>query len=525
MRSRRRRPENSGQKIARRARSVTAAVILSRLLGLVREQVLAAFLGAGREMDAFVVGYRIPNLLRDLFAEGALGMAFTRVFSATREREGEDAAFEAAREALTVFGILVLMVVLLGEILAPHLVGLIAPDFKNLPEKFSLSVLLTRIMWPFLFFISLSAILAGMLNTFGVFFWPAASSALFNLSAIVGGLVLYFFFPSLGLPPVAGFATGVLLGGALQMGFNGFFLARKGFSFRLRPAFSSPAVKETLRLVGPSVLGLSAVQINVFLNTYFATSCGEGAVSWLAYAFRLMYVPLGLFGVGLSLALLPTASREVARGDQRALRESFSSSLLVGLSLSLPSAAGLVILSEPIVRLIFEHGRFLPSDTLHTAQALSFFALGLPFYGATKVMVPVYYALGNTLIPALSSVLAVGVNLLVILLTLPLLNFKAIALGTAVSLAAQSIFLLIFLRAQIPGLIPRKFLLGLFKILTKTLLMGGLAFILRERWPIWILIPLCGAFFLLLARLMGPEEALYFWRLGMRSRESSQRSS
>ncbi|RUM88126.1 MAG: murein biosynthesis integral membrane protein MurJ [Thermodesulfatator sp.] len=505
-------PSKSGQKIAHRARSVTAAVILSRLLGLVREQVLAAFLGAGREMDAFVVGYRIPNLLRDLFAEGALGMAFTRVFSATWEKEGKAVAFEAAREALTVFGTLVLGVVLLGEVLAPQVVGLIAPKFHNFPHKFTLTVLLTRIMWPFLLFISLSAILAGMLNTLGVFFWPALSSALFNLLTITGGLALYFLFPLLGLPAVAGFAVGVLLGGAFQMGFNGLFLARKGFSFRLRPAFHSPAVKETLRLVGPSVLGLSAVQLNVFLNTYFATSCGEGAVSWLAYAFRLMYVPLGLFGVGLSLALLPTASREVARGDLKALQESFSSSLLVGLSLSLPSAAGLALLSQPIVRLIFEHGRFLPSDTLHTAQALSLFALGLPFYGATKVIVPVYYALGNTLLPALSSLLAVGVNLLVILLTLPLLHYKAIALGTAVSLAAQCLFLLTLLQFRLSCLLSRRFLLGLGKILGATFFMGVEAAILKDRVPVWVLIPLCGGFFLLLARLWGPEEALYFWK-------------
>jgi len=172
-------------------------------------------------MDAFVVGYRIPNLLRDLFAEGALGMAFTRVFSATWEKEGEAVAFEAAREALTVFGTLVLGVVLLGELLAPQVVGLIAPKFHNFPHKFALTVLLTRIMWPFLLFISLSAILAGMLNTLGVFFWPALSSALFNLLTITGGLALYFLFPLLGLPAVAGFAVGVLLGGAFQMGFNG----------------------------------------------------------------------------------------------------------------------------------------------------------------------------------------------------------------------------------------------------------------------------------------------------------------
>ncbi|MBX6422404.1 murein biosynthesis integral membrane protein MurJ [Thermosulfurimonas sp. F29] len=503
---------NGASRIARQARAVTVAVVISRLLGLVREQVLALLLGAGREMDAFVVAYRIPNLLRDLFAEGALGMAFTRVFSATRERRDPSAAFRAASEVLSTFGLLLAGVILLGEVLAPGLVHLLAPAFREVPGKFELTVSLTRIMWPFLFFISLSAILAGMLNALGVFFWPALSSALFNASAVGVGVGLYFLVARLGLPPVTGLALGVLVGGFVQAAFNLPFLRRRGFRFQFRPAPRSPAVSETLRLMAPSVLGLSAMQLNVFLNTYFATSCGEGAVSWLAYAFRLMYVPLGLFGVGLSLALLPEASRRAAREDYEGLRKTFGSSLLVGLSLSLPSATGLVVLAEPIVRLIFEHGRFSPADTRHTAEALRLFALGLPLYGTTKVVVPVFYALGNTLLPALSSLLSVGVNLTVILLSLKHLGFKAVALGTAVALSFQGAFLLFVLNLRIGGLLPLRFWLGFFKIASGTAFMGGLAFILREKVPIWFNIPLCGAFFLGLIRLWGPEEALYFWK-------------
>lgn len=505
--------ENTARKIARQARAVTVAVIISRILGLVREQVLAAFLGAGREMDAFVVAYRIPNLLRDLFAEGALGMAFTRVFSATREREGEAAAFRIASEILTTFGLLILGVIVLGEVLAPQIVNLLAPAFRNFSGKFELTVFLTRIMWPFLLFISLSAVFAGMLNALGIFFWPALSSALFNLTSIALGATLYFLAPRFGLPGVAGMALGVLLGGLAQAAFNLPFLLRRKFRFRFRPAFRSQAVRETLKLMAPSVIGLSAMQLNVFLNTYFATSCGEGAVSWLAYAFRLMYVPLGLFGVGLSLALLPEASRRAARGDYQSLRKTFGSSLLVGLSLSVPSAVGLGVLAEPIVRLIFEHGRFSPEDTLATASALRLFVLGLPFYGATKVSVPIFYALGNTLVPALSSFLSVGINLTVILLTLPYLGFKAIALGLALALAFQALFLLTVLELRIKDLLPRRFWVGFLKILAGAALMGGLALFLRDKWPVWLNIPVCGLFFLTFTGWFGPEEGLYFWKL------------
>ncbi len=505
--------ENAARKIARQARAVTVAVVISRILGLVREQVLALLFGAGREMDAFVVAYRIPNLLRDLFAEGALGMAFTKVFSATREREGQAAAFRVASEVLTTFGLLILSVVVLGEILAPQIVNLLAPAFKNFAGKFELTVLLTRLMWPFLFFISLAAVLAGMLNALGIFFWPALSSALFNLTSIGLGVTLYLLVPRFGLPGAAGMALGVLLGGLAQAAFNLPFLLRRRFRFQFRPAFRSPAVRETLKLMAPSVIGLSAMQLNVFLNTYFATSCGEGAVSWLAYAFRLMYVPLGLFGVGLSLALLPEASRRAARGDYRSLRKTFGSSLLVGLSLSVPSAVGLVVLAEPIVRLIFEHGRFSPSDTLHTAEALRLFALGLPFYGTTKVSVPVFYALGNTLIPAFSSFLSVGINLTVILLSLPYLGFKAIALGTALSLTFQALFLLTVLELRIKDLLPLRFWVGFLKIFVGASLMGGIALLLKDKWPVWINIPVCGLFFLAFMKLFGPEEGLYFWKL------------
>ncbi len=499
------------RKVATRARAVTVAVILSRILGLVREQVFAVLFGAGRSMDAFVVAYRIPNLLRDLFAEGALGMAFTKVFTEYKERHGKERAFSVASEVTTAFFVLILSVVILGELLAPLLVKLIAPEFFRFKEKFELTVLLTRIMWPFLLFISLSAMFAGMLNGLKVFFWPAFSSALFNLSSITLGVTFYFAAKSLGLYPIVGMALGVVLGGFLQTAFNFGLLTKRGFRYSIRWAPLSPPVKEVFRLLIPSVVGLSAMQINVFINTYFATSCGEGAVSWLSYAFRLMYVPIGLFGVALSVALLPEASKEVTRGNKDTLKKTFSSALLVSLSLSLPSAVGLSVLAEPVVRLLFEHGRFLPRDTLNTAAALKFFCLGLPAYGITKVSVPVFYSLGNTFFPASSSVLSVLVNLGIILVALPHLNFKAIALSTSGALMFQAIYLLVLLAFFLRGLPFQKLVLGTTKLLLEALAMGFLAVYLKNRLPVVLTILICGAFYLLLVRIFGPKEGLFFW--------------
>jgi len=299
------------------------------------------------------VAYRIPNLLRDLLAEGALASAFVKVFSEWHERRGLAATWELASKALSTIGLLVLSLVILGDIFAPYLVRLLAPGFGAVSGKTELATFLTRIMFPFLMMVSLSAVLGGMLNSLGHFFLPAISSALFNLVSVAVGVGLYFLLPDLGFPEITGMALGVVLGGAFQAALQWPRLRRYGFRFSFCPTLKDPGVREIFRLMAPSVIGLSAVQLNVFVNTYFATLCGEGAVSWLAYAFRLMYVPLGLFGVALQVAILPVASRQAARKDFEALKETYLSSLLMGAALSLPSAVGLIILAGPIVRLIF----------------------------------------------------------------------------------------------------------------------------------------------------------------------------
>jgi len=498
------------------ATSVTIAVFLSRILGLVREQVLAYFFGATNSMDAFVVAYRIPNLLRDLFAEGALSSAFVKVFSTSLVKKGKEESFNIASTLISNFLIVLLGIVGLGIVFAKDIVALIAPDFKAIPEKYLLTVHLTQIMMPFLLLISLSSIVAGMLNTFGMFFLPAFSSALFNLTFIITGVTGYFVFKFYALPPIYGMALGVILGGLVQFSFQYPLLRKKGFVFKFKPDFSSPEFKDILKLVLPMVFGLSVVQVNIFINTYFATSCGKGAVSWYAYAFRIMYVPLGLFGIGLSQALLPELSKQVARKEFTLAKDTFSRALVVSLSLSLPSAIGLWILSKPIVAVLFQRGRFTLFDTLHTASLLKIFALSLPFYGITKTTVPFFYSVKKTYIPATASLIAVVTNVFVILLTIKNLGINGVALGTTTSLVLQSLFLttIAFYMLKLPDLgfvLKSTFAL----CLAGTALAFVLEFILKSlSSPLLVLlagIPVGAIAFVGTCKLLGPEETFMFF--------------
>ncbi len=504
------------ESVTKSAGSVTIAVFISRILGLVREQVLAYFFGAGNSMDAFVVAYRIPNLLRDLFAEGALGSAFIKVFSSSLTKEGTSKSFKIAQTLISNFLIILLIVVFAGMVFSNQIVSLIAPDFKADPEKFALTVKLTRIMMPFLLFISLSSILAGMLNSFKVFFLPALSSGLCNLTSILIGVSGYYICLKENILPIYAMATGVLLGGFVQFFFQYPLVKKRGFSFCFCPNFKDSHFKEVLKLMFPVIFGLSVVQINIFINTFFATSCGKGAVSWYSYAFRIMYVPLGLFGIGLSQALLPELSKQIARKEFTLAKDTFYRSLVVSLSLSIPSAIGLYILAKPIVAVLLQRGRFSPFDTLQTAGVLKILALGLPFYGLSKTAVPLFYSLGRTIIPAFGSVIAVITNVTTIFLTIKTMGIKGVALGTSLSLVLQSFFLLsiAFLKLKTPDIkFMLKSLLTLFiasfcltsvLLLLHTLIKSYLLFLITALFS--------GAFvFIGICKILGPRETYVFF--------------
>ncbi|MDR3088599.1 MAG: murein biosynthesis integral membrane protein MurJ [Desulfobulbaceae bacterium] len=459
---------NSTNSLAKSAAVVAFAVMCSRVLGLVRETVFAGLFGAGNDYDAFVVAFRIPNLLRDLFGEGALSAAFVTVFSLYDARRDPAETKRLACNVLTFFAIALSLLAGLGMLCADGIVALLAPDFAAIPGKSELTVLLTRVMLPFLVCISLSAVVMGMLNTKGKFFIPALASSFFNLGSIIGGVSLAFLLPHYGQPAILGMAIGTLIGGLLQFAMQ--LPTLRGAGFRYRPVLDlgDPGLRKILALMVPATIGLSATQLNIFVNTTFAASCGEGAVSWLNYAFRLMQLPIGLFGVALSVAMMPMLAKQAAAKDLAAMRHTLVSSFILVLALTAPATAGLMLLDQPIIALIFQHGAFTAEDTAATATALSLYAVGLFAYAANKVMVPAFYAIDRARYPVIASFIAVGLNLVFINLTIDRFQHLAIALSTSVTMLLNCLFLFLLLLWQMGRLPWMRLCGGATKIIVAT---------------------------------------------------------
>lgn len=456
----------------------------SRVLGLVREQVFAGMFGAGFIYDSFVVAFRIPNLLRDLFGEGALSAAFVTVFSAYETKRSQADTWRLAANVLTFILVLLSVLTLLGIVFAEGIVAILAPDFDLIAGKTALTVQLTRIMFPFLVFISLSAVVMGILNTKGKFFIPAIASSFFNLGSLIGGISLALILPHYGQPAIVGMAIGTLIGGLAQLGIQ--IPALLGTGFRYRPVLNlrDPGLIQILKLMIPATIGLSATQINIFVNTNFAASCAEGSVSWLYYSFRLVQLPIGVFGVALSIAMLPVLAKQAAKKDIVAMKGTMVSSLTMVFALTLPATAGLIILSKPIIRLIFEHGAFTAIDTVATAQTLSLYAIGLFAYSANKILVPAFYALDKTQYPVIASFLAIICNIVIINLTIDQFQHLAIALSTSCTMLINFIFLMAVLHRKLQGYSLSYLAMGLTKIAAATSALVGL---------LNLAVPLCGS--------------------------------
>lgn len=466
-------PSQDTGKIARSAGTVSFAVMCSRILGLVREQVFAIFFGAGYAYDSFVVAFRIPNLLRDLFGEGALSAAFVAVFADYDANKGERETWKLASNVLVFFAILLSLITIVGIIFAEPLVFLLVDDkFAAVPGKVELTSLLTMVMFPFLLFVSLAAVIMGILNTKGRFFIPAMSSSFFNMGSIVGGVSLAFILPKFGQPAILGMAVGTLIGGCLQLCGQLPTLFKTGFVFQPQLDFRNPGLIRILKLMVPAVIGLSATQINIFINTHFASSCAEGSISWLNYAFRMVQFPIGVFGVALSIATLPLIAKYASRKDYANLRSTYSSSLIMVFCLTIPASVGLYLLSQPIIRVIFEHGAFTSFDTARTAEALAFYSLGLFAYAAVKIMVPVFFALGDTRYPVIASFVAVGMNVLIILMTIDLFQHRAIAFSVSCSMVFNFFFLSAVLYKKLSGYSLSYIVSGLGKIILAALIMA-----------------------------------------------------
>lgn len=459
-------------RLARHAGLTGAATLASRVLGLVRDQVLAAFFGAGNDMDAFVVAFRIPNLVRDLFAEGAMSAAFVPTFTRELTLRGKPQAWRLGNNALNALLVVTGVLVVAGMVFARPLIGVYAGAFASVPGKFELTVQLTRVVLPFLAMVAVAAVAMGMLNSLHHYFVPALAPAMFNVATIVLVFGLAPLMPRAGLPPIMAVAIAALAGGVGQIAIQWPALRREGFRYARLLDLRDPGLRRVLLLMGPGTMGLAATQVNLFVNTLLATSQGTGAASWLSYAFRLMYLPIGLVGVSIGTAVLPAVSRHAAAGDPAGIRHTVSRGLAMMLMLNLPATIGLMVLATPIVQLLFERGHFLPADTAATAAALRWYAVGLIGYAAVRIASPTFYAIGESRTPVMVSAAAIAVNVAASVALVRAIGFAGLALGTSIAAIANAALLLELLRRRLGGLEGRLLLTTLLKVAAATAVMA-----------------------------------------------------
>ena len=472
--------------LARSAGVTGVATMTSRVLGLVRDQVLASMFGAGNAMDAFNVAFRIPNLVRDLFAEGAMSAAFVPTFTRELTTGGKERAWRLGNNVLTALVVITGVLVVLGMIFAEPLVTAFAGDYSQVEGKLELTVLLTRIMLPFLTFVALAAAFMGMLNSLHQFFVPALSPAMFNIGTIVCAFALVPVMPRFGLPPITAIAIGTLVGGLAQLAIQWPALTRGGFQYHPVLDFRDPGLRRVLVLMGPGTVGLAATQVNVFVNTVLATAQGTGAVSWLNYAFRLMYLPIGLFGVSIATAAIPAVSRHAAQDDRAGIRRTIADGMTLMMMLNVPATAGLIVLASPIVRVIFERRAFTPLDTAATAAALQFYAIGLIGYSVVRIASPTFYALNESRTPVKVSMASVLVNAGLNILLAQFMGYRGLALGTSIAAIVNAGLLLFLLRRRLHGLEGRRVTIALFKITAASLAMGAAALVVDTLMQGWV---------------------------------------
>ena len=408
-------------------------------------------------------------------------------FTRRLTKDGKKAAWHLGNQLINALLVVTGIMVILGIIFADPLARLLAGDYAAVEGKIELTVNLTRVMLPFLTFVAIAAALMGMLNSLNRFFTPALSPAMFNVGIILSAVVLVPAMPGLGLDPIMGIALGAMIGGLGQIAIQVPTLLHEGYRYRPKLNPTDPGLQQILRLIGPGTLAGAAVQINLLVNTILATGEGTGAVSWLNYAFRIMYLPIGLFGVSLATATLPAVSRYVALNEISGVRQTISRSLRMMLMLCIPALLGLIVLAEPIVALIFERGSFTQYDTVATAAALAYYAPGLVGYSVVRITVPCFYALGNSITPTLVSISAVFLNIILNLVLVQTMGFRGLALGTSIAALANASVLLFLLHRRLGGLDINRVALACIKISIAAGLMAVVAISVHQAtlniWP------------------------------------------
>jgi putative peptidoglycan lipid II flippase len=422
----------SMEDISRGVRSFTVGTAISRVMGLVRETVIAGLFGAGFAVDAYNVAFRIPNLLRDLFAETALSAAFVPVLTAEKA-ESQEAQNRLASNIFNALFVVTGAVSLAGLLLAPVLAKVIAFGFGKVPGKIELTTQLTAILFPFLLFISLAAWAMSYLNTEKSFFVPSVAPAVFNLFSILFPLLTFGWYTAHGKNPIFGLTIGVLVGGLMQFLVQVPLLRRKGFRWVPVLNFRDPGFQRVMALFIPVAIGLAGTRINVLVNTILVTPLAQGSVSWLNFAFRIMHLPLGLFGIAVGTVALPSLSKMVLENDVAAVKSTLGDSLKMVLFLTVPTSALIAGLAIPLTRAIYERGRFAAADTVATAAALVLYVVGIPFASALRNVAAVFYAYKDTKAPMYASFASIGLNLVLNISLMWVIGYLAFPLSTTLA--------------------------------------------------------------------------------------------
>ncbi|HGY11803.1 MAG TPA: murein biosynthesis integral membrane protein MurJ [Desulfobacterales bacterium] len=457
--------------VTKAAGIVGAATFLSRIFGFLRDVVIGAFFGATLYSDAFFVAFRIPNLLRRLFAEGSLSIAFVPVFTEYLAMEGKEEAFKLAGSAIRILSLILIVITVLGIIFSPVIVHIIAPGFSDSPEKISLTATLTRIIFPYIFFICLVALCMGILNVLGHFSAPSIAPVLLNISMICSILIVSFFSADIN-NRIFALAIGVLIGGFLQLMLQVPFLIRKGFHFCVKVKFYHPGIKKIGILMLPAILGSAVYQINILIGTLLASLLPEGSVSYLYYADRLVQFPLGIFAMAAATAVLPSLSRQVASKDFAGVKDTFTYAINLVSFVTIPAMAGLIVLRQPIVVLLFKRGVFDTNATLQTSYALLFYSMGLWAFSSVRIVVSTFYALHDTKTPVKMAIISILANVILGIILMGPLKHGGLALSTSLASMLNLLLLIRALQIKLGFLEWKKIAVSSFKSSACSIIMG-----------------------------------------------------
>ena len=476
--------EQQNQNVTRAAGIVSIAVMGSRILGLARETAIGYYFASKVSADAFYLAFRIPNFLRDMFGEGILSKAFITTFLATEAEDGEEAAWNLTNRIFNLTCLVLMGITVLGFIFAPVIVDVLARDDFNqnldpvehfgFDSKIELAVYLTQLMFPYLLFVSLAATAMGLLNSKGKFGIPACASAFFNVSSLAIGIGGYYLFPLVEIHPITGMAIGVIIGGILQFLIQVPSMYRVGFRYRPMLSLRDPRVLQVLHLIGPAVLGVAAVQVNLLTNTFFITT-DSGWLTWISRAYRVMHLPIGIFGVAISTVALPQLARLATAGETENFRNALSYALRLMLALTIPAGIGLMVLSAPICRLLYEWGVTVEEDTIGTAGLLFIYAFGLCGFSTLKIVTDGFYAYKDIRAPVIVSICAVVLNICLNYLFIYrgfFLDPRAVVFSTVLTVTLNCGVLLLLLRRKVRGLGLRSVVPLTLKILIASAVMG-----------------------------------------------------